>query len=372
MPTSVAVLGAGNGGLAAAADLTLRGVEVRLYSRREENLAPLRTAGGIRLEGAAGSGLARVGVLTDDLRTATAGADLVMLVVPATAIASYARMLASVLGDAQPVFLNPGGTGGSLALTRQLRRSGFTGEVRACEGATLTYACRQQDEATVRISNVAPAVPFAAFPGKHADELHSLVSTLYPSLQRRPTVLDTGLANINAVEHPAQVLLNTGWIEHTGGDFYFYREGTTAAVGRVIDAVDRERIAIAHALGLRVPTFAEMFRRAGYTTAAAAATGRAYECLQASEANWWFRAPSSMDHRYVHEDIGFGLVPWAGWADLADVPVPTIESLITIASAVTARDQRSEGLTVDRMGLSGVSPEELVEVLDSGLLPEDV
>lgn len=369
--TSVAVLGAGNGGLAAAADLTLRGYEIRLYSRWQETVAALRAARGVYLEGAAGNGLARIAVVTDDLHTAVAGADLVMLVVPATAIAEYAQMLSPVLDSGQPVFLNPGGTGGSLALTSQLRLSGFTGKLRVCEAATLTYACRRQDTARVRISNLAPAVPFAAFPGKYTDELYGLVAPLYPSLQRRTSVLDTGLANINAVEHPAQALLNTGWIEHTNGDFYFYRDGTTPSVGRAIDVVDGERVAIAAALGLTVPSFAEMFHRAGYTTAEAAATGSAYECLQASEANWWFRAPASLDHRYVAEDVGFGLVPWAGWAELLEVPVPTIESLITIASAVSGRNQRRHGRTREGMGLAGVAPGELRGVLESGLLSEE-
>ena len=38
---TVAILGAGNGGLAAACDLARRGIEVRLHARREESLADL-------------------------------------------------------------------------------------------------------------------------------------------------------------------------------------------------------------------------------------------------------------------------------------------------------------------------------------------
>jgi opine dehydrogenase len=364
---TVAVLGAGNGGLAAAADLSLRGHAVRLFSRRMENLIPFREAGGINLEGAAGNGLAEVAVFTDDLETAVSGADLVMLVVPAPAIPAYAQALTSTLKDGQPVFLNPGGTGGGLALAWHLRRAGFAGRPRICESSTLTYACRRQDATTVHISNVAPAVPFAAFPGEPVEDLHTLVAELYPSLQRHYSVLETGLVNINVIEHPPQILLNSGWIEHTGGDFYLYREGTTESVGRVIDAVDRERMAIADAMGIVVPTFAEAFRDAGYTTAEAAATGSAHACLQASEANWWFRAPSSLDHRYLHEDVGFGLVPWSGWAALAKVPVPTIDALITLASAVAGRDYAKEGLTMERMGLAGMTLDELGQALQTGL-----
>ena len=38
----IAIMGAGHGGLAAAADLTKRGFDVRLHARREESLAPIR------------------------------------------------------------------------------------------------------------------------------------------------------------------------------------------------------------------------------------------------------------------------------------------------------------------------------------------
>jgi opine dehydrogenase len=67
----VAVLGAGNGGLAAAADLTLRGHEVRLFEHPafREHLVPIRERGGIELIGVA-SGFASVDLVTDDIRSA--------------------------------------------------------------------------------------------------------------------------------------------------------------------------------------------------------------------------------------------------------------------------------------------------------------
>src|SRR5258707_320314 len=45
----IAVLGAGNGGCAAAADLTLRGFQVRLFARSESTIAKLAKLGEIEL-----------------------------------------------------------------------------------------------------------------------------------------------------------------------------------------------------------------------------------------------------------------------------------------------------------------------------------
>ena len=81
---SVAVLGAGHGGCAAAADLSKRGYSVRLHARNAERLAPLRTQGGIEARGVA-QGLVPIDLMTTDVTEAVRGADLIMLVVPSVA-----------------------------------------------------------------------------------------------------------------------------------------------------------------------------------------------------------------------------------------------------------------------------------------------
>ncbi|WP_281690368.1 NAD/NADP-dependent octopine/nopaline dehydrogenase family protein [Pseudonocardia thermophila] len=362
----VAVFGAGNGGLAAAAHLSLAGHRVRLFSRSAEPLDHIRAAGGLTLEGVAGTGTVMPELLTNDPAAAVEGADVVMLVVPATALHDYGGLLAPHLREGLSVFLNPGGTGGALAFTAAVRAAGFSGALRLAESSTLTYACRIVGPARVRISNLAPRVPFAAFPGRHASCLREVVSELYPAVDLCSSVLETGLANLNAVEHPPQALLNTGWIEHTRGDFYFYYEGTTESVGRVIDRVDAERMALAAALGVPAQPFVEAFRDAGYTTAEAAATGSAYVALQHSEPNRWFKSPPTIDHRYVHEDVGYGLVPWSAWARLAGVATPVIDGLIAVAGAATGRDYLRDGLTAERMGIAGLSRAELDTFLAEG------
>src|SRR6202035_4255073 len=97
---TVAVLGAGHGGCAAAADLGRRGFGVRLHARSAERLAPLRARGGIEARGVH-QGLVPVDLMTTDLAEAVRGADLIMLVVPSVAHEPYAQALAPLLGDGQ-------------------------------------------------------------------------------------------------------------------------------------------------------------------------------------------------------------------------------------------------------------------------------
>jgi len=72
------------------------------------------------------------------------------------------------------------------------------------------------------------------------------------------------------------------------------------------------------------------------------------------------RAQSRLDHRYLTEDVGYGLVFLSDLAARLEVPTPAMDAVITIASVVLARDFRGEGKrTVDSLGLDGMSPEAL-------------
>jgi len=366
---TIAVLGAGHGGCAAAADLTLRGYEVRLTSRRRETLAPLLERGGIELAGAAGEGFARVARITPDLTDAVTDADLLLVTVPTTAHGYYAAALAPCLAPQQIVMLNPGHTCGGLHFAAELRRQGVAWPARVCEAFTLTYGCRKTGPAAVKVMSVTTNLLFSAFPGRQRDELLAECRQAYPNLVPADNVLHGGFLNINAIEHPPQALLNVGWLEHTQGDYLFYYEGTTPGVGRAIDALEAERRAVAAALGIRTVDFYEIFWRAGYTTEAAAQTRSAYRCLQESAPNRWVKGPKSLDHRYIHEDVGYGLVPMAAFGRLAGVPTPVMDALIELASVVNGLDYRREGLTLARMGLEGVALPELERFLLEGPRP---
>src|SRR3981081_1861004 len=147
---SVAVLGAGHGGCAAAADLGTRGYSVRLHARNAERLAPLRAQGGIEARGIH-QGLVPIDLMTTDVAEAVRGADLIMMVVPSVAHDYYARALARLLYGRQPVFITPGHTGGGLHFLHELRNAGYLGPVRSGETVTLTYITRMEGPGIVNI-----------------------------------------------------------------------------------------------------------------------------------------------------------------------------------------------------------------------------
>jgi len=369
MPSSslktIAVLGSGHGGLAAAVDLTARGFNVRLHARREDRVAQLRKANGITGRGIQ-TGNYRIEKITNDIAEAISEVDLIMLVVPSIAHEYYARGLAPLLDGTTPIFLNPGHTGGGLHFTNELRLHGYDGPIRTCETVTLTYISRLESDAEVSIYSYTTNLGFSAFPGKYKNDLFDQIKVLYPEIIRASSVLETGLSNINAIFHPPGMILNMGWIQRTGGDFYFYKEGITDGVGRATKAIDDERLLIAEALEIPARPFLDIFFDAGLTTDVARVSGSISEACERSEPNALLRSPSSLDHRYVHEDVGFGLVPFAALGQLGNVKTPTIDAFIQMANVATGNDYGRDGLTLERMGLHEMSIDRVHEYIENG------
>ncbi len=353
----VAVLGAGNVGCALAADLVLRGVGVRLYSRSPERVAPVRAAGGITLSGVL-EGFAPITV-SDTVAEAVAGAGVIALAVPAPALPWYAPQLATVTTDEQVIWLNPGQSGGALYLAAEIARTSGRRGMPICQLTTASHTSRMTGPAAVAVFTLTH-VSLAALPGDHLDACCERVEQLLPGRVRpASSVLEADLLNVNAVLHPAGMVCNAGWIDATGGDFPFYGKGIGPAVARVVEAVERERMALAEGLGVPTIPILDDLHRAGYTTAAAAATGSVHAAMQAGGALRTIRAPASLDHRYIHEDVGWGLVPWMGLAGAAGVATPTMAALTDLAGLVTGVEHRREGLTLERMGLTGMTVAEI-------------
>ena len=206
----------------------------------------------------------------------------------------------------------------------------------------------------------------AAFPGKDTADLVREIQEVFPNVIPAANVLETGFANINAIMHPAGMLGNAGWIEKTAGDFCYYREGITPAIAAWIEEVDRERLEIVKRLGFTPLPFVDIFHQAGLTSEEARASGSVYRAINESEPNRTIKSPMTLDHRYIKEDVGYGLVPMAEIGRLLGINTPVIDALITLASVVSRTDYRKEGLTVEKMGLAGVRPENMRKILHEG------
>jgi opine dehydrogenase len=353
----MAVLGAGNGGVASAFDFAQHGHEVSLYAPPDydENVVAVAAAGGITASGDL-EGFAPVRYAGSDAGEALAGAELVVVVGPAYATDALAADAAPHLRRGMAVLVCPGSCAGAIAFKRTAGLELGGSEVVVGETSTLPYAVRVTEPGVIKVFlKLATGVYLAGLPRDTTPRLLDLVRDVWPAVEPADSVFQTTLQNGNPVIHPAVTLLNAGLLERTDGGFLFYEEGVTDAVGRLIEAVDLERQAIAAAMGVSILTEPQIGMKQGYMTEENYSTG-----YSRAPGFLGIAAQSRLDHRYLTEDVGYSLVFLSDLAARMGVPTPVMDAVIEIASVVLARDFRAEAArTLSTLGLDGMAAEEL-------------
>ncbi len=356
----IAVVGGGNGGHAMAAQLGRAGHDVRLYDRYPEAVAAVAERRVVRFHGIGGQGEVPIGRVTTNLAEAVAGADLVMVVVPAFAHAYLAEAMDCCLETGQVVILNTGSSGSALEFQAVLQRAGTGKRIVVGETDTLVYTCRLTGPGEVRITAVKPRVKIATLPRSGMEAAMGLLATIYPQFRPVPNVLWTTLGNINPIEHLPATLLNVAQIERTGGDYLFWREGVTPAVARMIEVLDAERVAIARAYGVCVETLSEWLSQVYGLSGESVG-----EKILGNPAYAEIRGPADLRHRFVTEDIPMGLFPMAELARVVGIPTPGMDTMIRLAEFLNGEDYRSAGRTLSRMGLAQADRSAILEYVNA-------
>jgi opine dehydrogenase len=341
---SFAVLGAGCGGQAVAGYLALRGHDVALYNRSHSRIAAFRNRGRIEVCGKI-SGFGAISYIGTDLAAAMADRDVIMIVTTATAHRWLAQKMAPFLRDGQVILLNPGRTFGALEVSHTIRQAGCTADVIVGEANTLVYVARVLTPGTATIKAIKKNVAISAVAATDTPYLVSRLCGVYPQFTAAASFLETSFGNIGAVLHPAIALLNRDRIL-SKVPFDFYRDGVTRETAGLLEQVDRERRAVARALGHRTLSIAQwLSSRYGLQQA------DIYTMLRSNPSYRNIGAPTTLDHRYLWEDVPMGLVPIADASDAVGVDTPAINHLIDEASGTLGRDFRSEGRTLEKLGL---------------------
>lgn len=356
----IAVLGSGHGACTYSAWLGKRGHTVRLCDSKQfaDNLTAIAQAGGMELT-MSESGFGKISLVTTDFAEAIADVEVILVVVPGFGHAPMAKALAPHLKSGQIVVLNPGAVFGALEFLNTLREAGNNEDVTLCETASNIFACRRTGPTVVRVMAIKNRMEIASIPADRIDTVVKKLETFFPDLfEAMPNVIHTSLMYTNVLVHPAGSALNMGRIEWTGGEYDFYWEGLTPGVCRNIEAIDRERRAIGAAMNFPQIEGLELFHRYyGHREHPSI-----YEFFRQSEVHGGIgpSAPPDLGHRYISEDVPYGLVPLSETAKLFDVPSPHIDALITVLSTGSGNDYRNEGRTLKKLGLEGLSKEAVI------------
>lgn len=321
-----AIIGAGNGGQSMAAHMTLLGHEVGLYDIQDSLIEAINRAGGIHVEGVLeGFALLRA---TSNLAETVKDADAIMITTTATAHKPVAQSIAPYLLDGQVILIFPG-YWGAMEFVSTFKDLGMTKDVVVAETESLIYTCRAIAPGHVNIRKIKEGVEFAALPSHNSGRVMQTLGGVYPQLMPASSVIRTTLNNVNPVFHVPILLLNTGGRVESLGDFYFYPEGASKSVVHVIEQLDQERINLGKALGIELDSSLDLLRRFYQIEA-----DTLYEGFQNNPSYKIGKAPTTLNYRYIYEDIPYGLIPMSALGKALEVETPCINLLIDLACMI--------------------------------------
>jgi opine dehydrogenase len=363
----VAILGCGSGGMTMALDLGLRGFKVNLFDFPEfsRNLRAVEKRGSIEAVGKL-EGKMEPDVVTTDMAEAVEGADAIFLTIRAYGVERFISEAAKHMEPGQ-VILNWSSYFAALRTYWMFKEAAPEGAILA-EGAILPYFVKPVEPVAMNVFGVKAHLWAAAMPNRRTPEMIRVVKQFFPNCEAAKNVLDTSFTNPNLQVHVPPALLNMGLWEKTGGDLEFYSALMTPKVTDVMDAVDRERMSVGAALGLELIPKPEILKMEYGQYGVQGDTMYEVYSTFASHRSW--RPGLSLEDFAAKtafgEDLMFGYVPISTLGDQLGIPTPAIDTMVNLAHLVIGKDYWREGMTAEKLGLRGMSAEEIQAYVTTG------
>ncbi|MEC7489302.1 MAG: NAD/NADP octopine/nopaline dehydrogenase family protein [Pseudomonadota bacterium] len=358
----IAVMGGGHGCYAAASEAAEAGHNVRFWRRDVDGFRAVLEKGAITINDHRGRRDIPVALATTDVAEAMEGADLILSPLPATAQQGISEIMAPHLKDGMVVFIPPGSFG-SYVMARNVRDSGNNADICFGEAGTLPWLVRKQKDGSTRITTRTARLPTGIFPASSSQHAFSIIKNVFPEAELRRDALDAALLNYGPIIHSPLILMNAGPLNHFEV-WDIHNEGTQPVIRNVQDALDAERIAVRETLGYGSPHFplSDHYNRK--------ANGELMYSLTSHDklvdSSDWREDIDLFTHRYMLEDIAFGLALLVSLGDWTGIPCPVAAGLLSIGGAAIGKNFRANGRTIESLKLQSTSVEKLQTLLHDG------
>jgi opine dehydrogenase len=338
----VGIAGAGAIALASAAWLRRAGHGVTVWSPGGRGADELRTqpleAGGLQ------SFSVSVEV-ADDAAGLCAASDVLLLALPVNGHRRVMDALLPFLRDGQTVIVSSMASLSSLYLHEAALRAGR--QVTVASFGTTVLTARRESGTQVKVMTRRKAVGVSALPASRAHEAVALCTALFgDGFSVQGSALASALANVNPQSHGPLAVFN--WTRIERAENWPQYHCMTPGVSRAIEALDRERRAVAAAFGIEVGPIEAHFARS-FGTASEKLADIAAE-LHAKRGGP--PGPTQVDTRYVTEDMPYGLAFVEALGAMAGVPTPATRTIVDAASLVNGVDYRRENDLLEPLGLA--------------------
>jgi opine dehydrogenase len=209
----------------------------------------------------------------------------------------------------------------------------------------------------VRLENRTQNLILATFPGRDVDAVAAVAELLFTKahgydIRRGQNAIDSILVDYNAITHTPPMVCNAARIELGEKPFFLFgKKENTPSVVRLIERIDRERMAIGEALGLKQWTLEEEIKMVKWNPHGEDFVLPLYEAIHTPFLEVC-EGPYTLDTRHLKEDIPYGLVTYSSLGRMLGVPTPVTDAIITMSEVLLSTDFRSMGRTVQSMGIN--------------------
>ena len=354
----IAVLGAGNVGLATTAELSNIGFTINIFElpEYEHNISPIIKRGGIEYSGVVGDGITKPNMITTDIEKALKDVGLIILTVPAFAHEQFVDACLPHLQDGQ-VFLTQTAYFFCLRFSKKFNKTGK--KITLAEMNQSPYTCTKKDPAHIFIDAKRDEAFIAALPAAAniLGKLNSL-KTAWPNLTSVKNVMQTSLDNMNWIAHPPITLLHRGLIERLEKYHLPLRDALPDSVIRLMEALEKDRITFGSAFCIKLPPIKHSFELGGNSLGESLRLSTEFETFGYDYNNG--SCP------YMREDLLFALPPIVSIANQVGIPVPAMSSVLEIFSIIDNINYLNEGINAEKIGIKNMNKDEIQNIIKNG------
>ncbi len=346
----IAILGAGNGGCGVAADLSLRGHEVTLIktstAMHNDNFKYLMSNNGlIKLLENGEIRATNIHKVTTDL-SELSKAEVVIVYIQTNYHEGLIKKMIPHIQTGQIILFNPG-----YLSTAYMLKHCKNNDITIIEAESSFIDCRIVEPGLIKVGFRNVRNPLGIYPSKDIDIVKKKLNKMGFPFVYLSSVVEAALHNPNMIVHTVGAIMSIPRIEKTKGEYCMYHEVFTPSVWNILEKLDNEKMDVLEALG---------FERLPYVEACKFRNS-IDDSRDAKEVFFWYAAmptrakgPITVDSRYISEDVPQGIVMLEALAKQLNIETPICTALIEMASAALKRNLRTEGRTLDRLGVENI------------------
>ena len=346
----IAVLGTGNAGCAAAADLTLKGHKVTLIKtsntlHNDNYMYMKENRNQITLWENDKKDTVHIFDITTDL-SKIKGSEIILIYIQTNYHENLIKNISRYIKNGQIIIINPG-----YLSTAFLLKYCYKKDISIVEATSSFIDCRIISPGIVKVGFRNVRNPVGVYPRKNTRIIRKELEKLQYNFRYFSTI-EAALHNPNLIVHTVGAIMSIPRIEKMKEEYCMYWEVWTPSVWNILEKLDNEKMDILEHLG---------FKRIPYVDICKYRNTLEDE-RDGKEIFFWYanmptraKGPAEVDSRYISEDVPQGLVMLEALGKKLNINTPVCTALIEIASAALQRDLRKEGRSVSVLGENNIS-----------------